>query len=163
MDESEAREVADWHYDPPYTFYDWAADGDDLALLLGKKSREGRFFSARDEDELVGFFEFQQEGDTIVIGLGLKPDLTGRGFGEEYVEEGLEFARERFGPKEFRLAVAAFNARAIRVYERAGFGPDDLPAHEVDARGREAGVKARSVVRAADLASLIAAQAPGPS
>jgi adenylate cyclase len=39
------------------------------------------------------------------------------------------------------------------VYERAGFGPDDLPAHEVDARGREAGVKARSVVRAADLAS----------
>ena len=47
------------------------------------------------------------------------------------------------------------------VYERAGFGPDDLPAHEVDARGREAGVKARSVVRAADLAGLIAAQAPG--
>ena len=27
------------------------------------------------------------------------------------------------------------------VYERAGFGPDDLPAHEVDARGREAGAK----------------------
>ena len=47
------------------------------------------------------------------------------------------------------------------VYERAGFGPDDLPAHEVDARGREAGVKARSVVRAADLAVLIATQAPG--
>jgi adenylate cyclase len=47
------------------------------------------------------------------------------------------------------------------VYERAGFGPDDLPAHEVDARGREAGVKARSVVRAADLTGLIAAQAPG--
>jgi adenylate cyclase len=47
------------------------------------------------------------------------------------------------------------------VYERAGFSPDDLPAHEVDARGREAGVKARSVVRAADLTGLIAAQAPG--
>ena len=46
------------------------------------------------------------------------------------------------------------------VYERAGFGPDDLPAHEVDARGREAIVKARSVARAADLARLIATQAP---
>ncbi len=34
----------------------------------------------------------------------------------------------------------------------AGIRPDDLPAHEVDARGREAHVKARSVVRAADLA-----------
>jgi hypothetical protein len=47
------------------------------------------------------------------------------------------------------------------VYERAGFGPDNLPTHEVDARGGEAGVKARSVVRAADLTGLIAAQAPG--
>jgi adenylate cyclase len=46
------------------------------------------------------------------------------------------------------------------VYERAGFGADDLPAHEVDARGRDAAVKVRSVAKAADLAALIAAQAP---
>jgi adenylate cyclase len=49
------------------------------------------------------------------------------------------------------------------VYERAGFGPDDLPAHEVDARGREESVKARSVKRAADLAGFIAAEAPAES
>jgi len=42
------------------------------------------------------------------------------------------------------------------VYERAGFGPDDLPAHEVAPRGREAGMTARSAARAADLAGLIA-------
>ena len=46
------------------------------------------------------------------------------------------------------------------VYERAGFGPDDLPAHDVEARGREASVKVRSVKRAADLARLIPAKAP---
>jgi adenylate cyclase len=46
------------------------------------------------------------------------------------------------------------------VYQRAGFGADDLPAHEVDARGRDAAVKVRSVAKAADLAALIAAQAP---
>jgi adenylate cyclase len=46
------------------------------------------------------------------------------------------------------------------VYQRAGFGASDLPAHEVDARGRDASVKARSVAKAADLAALIAAQAP---
>ena len=46
------------------------------------------------------------------------------------------------------------------VYQRAGFGADDLPAHEVDARGRDASVKVRSVAKAADLAALIAAQAP---
>jgi adenylate cyclase len=49
------------------------------------------------------------------------------------------------------------------VFAQAGFGPDDLPAHEVDARGREATVKARSVARAADLAAMIAARAPAAS
>ena len=37
------------------------------------------------------------------------------------------------------------------VYQKAGFGPDDLPAHEVDARGRDATVKARSARKAAEL------------
>ncbi len=40
------------------------------------------------------------------------------------------------------------------VYQRAGFGPDELPAHAVDARGRDATVKVRSAARAADLAAL---------
>ena len=55
----------------------------------------------------------------------------------------------------------AFGCEVImseEVYERAGFGPDDLPAHDVAPRGREAAMKARSVLRAADLAALLAAQ-----
>jgi adenylate cyclase len=49
------------------------------------------------------------------------------------------------------------------VYERAGFGPDDLPAHDVEARGREESVKVRSVTRAADLARLLPEEAPAAS
>ena len=49
------------------------------------------------------------------------------------------------------------------VYERAGFGRDDLPAHDVETRGREASVKARSVARAKDLARLLPAEAPAAS
>ncbi len=44
------------------------------------------------------------------------------------------------------------------VYIQAGFGPDDLPAHEVGARGREASIKVRSAARAADLAGFLTAQ-----
>jgi adenylate cyclase len=44
------------------------------------------------------------------------------------------------------------------VYNQAGFGSDDLPRHDVEARGRVSGVRARSAVRAEDLASLSAAQ-----
>jgi adenylate cyclase len=45
------------------------------------------------------------------------------------------------------------------VYDRAGFGPDDLPTHEVDARGRQTTVKARAALKAADLARAPAAPA----
>src|SRR4051794_31211878 len=116
MRAGEALEIAAWHYQPPYSFYDWAADADDLALLLDDDRREGRFFAVSDGRDLVGFFEFQTDGDgDVVIGLGLRPELTGRGLGQEFVENGLTFARQSFQPTAFRLSVAAFNARAIRV------------------------------------------------
>ena len=121
MSAEEAQEIAAWRYDPPYAFYDADADAGDLALLLSAEHREGRYFSALSEVELVGFFGFGTDGGDVIVGLGLRPDLTGRGLGLEFVEAGLDFARERFEPSGFRLSVATFNERAIRVYERAGF------------------------------------------
>jgi [ribosomal protein S18]-alanine N-acetyltransferase len=123
MSQADAEECAAWRYEPPYSFYDADADADDLALLLSKESRENRNFAAFSDDALIGGFEFKVEGDDVVIGLGLRPDLTGRGLGLEFLESGMEFARERFRPRRFRLSVATFNERAIRVYERAGFQP----------------------------------------
>jgi RimJ/RimL family protein N-acetyltransferase len=55
--------------------------------------------------------------------LALRPDLTGRRIGLGFVEAGMDFARRTFAPATFRLDVATFNQRAIRVYERAGFTP----------------------------------------
>ena len=43
---------------------------------------------------------------------------------------------------------------AEEVFRRAGLPPDSLPAHEVDARGRDGKVKVRAAVRAADLGAL---------
>ena len=45
------------------------------------------------------------------------------------------------------------------VYAQAGLDPDGLPSHEVEMRGRDGTVRARSAVRAADLAELLAAPA----
>jgi ribosomal-protein-alanine N-acetyltransferase len=121
MDQRDAEAISRWRYDEPYSFYDWTADEDDLALLLDPRARDGRFFSAYGDGELVGFFELRVESGDVVVGLGLRPDLTGRGLGRGFLESGLAFARELFGERRFRLSVATFNERAIRVYERCGF------------------------------------------
>jgi [ribosomal protein S18]-alanine N-acetyltransferase len=106
-------ERAGWRYDPPYDFYD--DDGRPV------KNPE-RFFSVRgDGGRLVGFFYFERRGAGVFYGLGLRPDLTGRGLGLEFVRRGIEVARERYGTRPIVLDVAEFNVRATKVYERAGF------------------------------------------
>lgn len=125
--------MAAWHYEGQYSFYDPSADAEDLAELLDRETREARYFSAFDEaGSLVGYFSFRCEADEVVVGLGLRPDLTGRGLGLGFVDAGLAFARERFRPSRFRLSVATFNERAIRVYERAGFKPLRTFEHETN-------------------------------
>lgn len=123
MDQPAAREIAGWHYDEPYSFYDMAQDPDDLAEFLEPANWPDRYFAAYDVAErLTGFFYFgRDESGAVEIGLGMRPDLTGRGLGLAFMEAGLAFARERWGTREFTLSVAAFNQRAIRLYEKAGF------------------------------------------
>jgi ribosomal-protein-alanine N-acetyltransferase len=121
--QSDAEALAGWHYPEPYSFYDWTAFEEDLAELLDPTLRGDAYFAVEDEaGNLVGYFSFRRaESDTLVIGLGLHPDLTGQGLGASFVSAALDYGRENFGAKEFSLAVANFNARAITVYERAGF------------------------------------------
>ena len=106
-------ELATWRYDAPYAFYD-----SELEPVLNPE----RYFAARGDDgELAGFYYFEVKPDALDYGLGLRPDLTGKGLGLDFFRTGLEFGRERYRPPFVRLFVAAFNERAIKVYERAGF------------------------------------------
>ena len=106
-------ELATWRYESPYDFY----DGD-----LDPPLNPERYFVEHDgEGRVSGFHYYEQKGETLEYGLGLRPDLTGRGLGLDFFRRGLEFGRARFQPARMRLYVAAFNTRAIAVYERAGF------------------------------------------
>jgi ribosomal-protein-alanine N-acetyltransferase len=109
---ADAAEVDAWRYEPPYDFY----DGEEDPVLNPE-----RFFVVRDSVGVACFYYFDDRGDTVEYGLGLRPDLTGRGRGAEFFRAGLEFAHDRFAGRRVVLNVAGFNARAIKVYERAGF------------------------------------------
>ena len=120
-------EMATWRYERPYDFYDG-----DVDPVLNPE----RFYEALDEDgSLVGNYYFEQKGDALEIGLGLRPDLTGRGLGLEFLLAGIEFGRRRFGLSRVILNVAAFNERAIKVYERARFRETGRHARRFDRWG----------------------------
>lgn len=146
MTEADARSILAWRYDGPYAAYNTpdaalGADSSSLEELLDPRSP---YFAVRENGEEgvspVGFFAYGSacevggEGSegvsapsllrpdgSLTIGLGLRPDHTGQGRGLALVEAGLAFARERYRPLLFRLYVYAWNTRAVRVYERAGF------------------------------------------
>jgi RimJ/RimL family protein N-acetyltransferase len=106
-------EMASWRYDSPFDFY----DGDQDPVLNPE-----HFFAALGGDgSLVGFYYLEAKGDAVEIGLGLRPNLTGQGLGGEFFRVGVGLARSRFPGRPVILNVAAFNERAIKVYERAGF------------------------------------------
>jgi ribosomal-protein-alanine N-acetyltransferase len=132
MDETYAHAIANWHYEGIYAFYDMDQDIEDLEELLNPHSWADRYYAIVNEcDELIGFFCFEQENGAVTIGLGLRPDYTGKGLGQAFVEAGLEFAK-KFNPTMFRLSVATFNQRAIRTYERTGFKSDGVFINETN-------------------------------
>jgi [ribosomal protein S18]-alanine N-acetyltransferase len=131
MEQEDAGAVAGWRYPEPFSFYDWESDPDDLAELLDESARGGGYVAVEnDHRDVIGFFHYKRpHGPTLEIGLGLRPELTGRRLGGSFVEAGLEYARRRFAPVEFTLSVATFNRRAITVYERAGFARSRVFTH----------------------------------
>ncbi|GAC1399990.1 MAG: GNAT family protein [Ktedonobacteraceae bacterium] len=135
MTEEDARIISSWQYEAPYTVYTMGGseESDALAEMLDRRSP---YYAVRDEhDMLIGFYCYGTsahvggsmepglfvEDRMVTIGLGLRPDVTGHGLGLTFVNAGLDFACREFAPKRFRLYVFAWNERALRVYERAGF------------------------------------------
>ncbi|WP_458188872.1 GNAT family N-acetyltransferase [Haladaptatus sp. NG-WS-4] len=117
----DADAIVSWHYDSPFDFYDMVSNPDDLAWFTNPDEWDDRHAVFDSDEGRVGFFSFELDDGTLEIGLGMHPDLTGRGYGVSFVEVGLAFARKEYDPDEFALAVATFNDRAISVYEAVGF------------------------------------------
>jgi RimJ/RimL family protein N-acetyltransferase len=120
-DETYADAVETWHYEPPWDFYDIASDPADAAAMRDPARAPHRRAVLGESGDLEAFWYFDWHDDVVEIGIGLRPDLTGRGLGESFLRAQLDYASEQWQPATFRLFVAAWNERAIRLYERLGF------------------------------------------
>lgn len=123
MTQEQAEEIAyNWHYEDEYAFYNMEEDKEDLAEFLDTKKRGDSMFVVTNDNEVIGFFSFYpMANNTIDVGLGMRPDLTGIGYGLEFLKSGIEFVNIMYSPKTIVLSVATFNKRAIKMYRKFGF------------------------------------------
>jgi ribosomal-protein-alanine N-acetyltransferase len=141
MTEPLARTMVEtWAYGGEYAIYDYSNEADHMmdpsgwgkgvfAVLSGEGELMGEL-SIEFYDENGRYTEYEDFGNEALInsremwiGLGLRPDLTGRGWGAAFVSACVDFAvsHTRYRGDYVRLGVAEFNRRAIRAYEKAGF------------------------------------------
>lgn len=141
MDQPAASEISSWKYAKPYDFYN-VDDDQGIEEFLN-----GSYFKILESGVLTGYCCFgnsavvpagSQYGaypnnGAVDVGLGMKPELTGRGRGSAFVSSILEFAQSEFGATLFRLTVAHFNERAIALYRKLGFQPIMVfPSNDVE-------------------------------
>jgi ribosomal-protein-alanine N-acetyltransferase len=128
MTPEHARALISWRYPEPYQRYDLT--GADPAYFTDPA--HGFHALVDDEGALLGYRSFGADGrvpggdyddSALDTGGGLRPDLTGLGcgVGARAIATGLAYGRERFEPAAFRVTVASFNTRALRVVEGLGF------------------------------------------
>ena len=119
-----ARDVVTWRYPAPYNCYDMTGDPEFLT-----DPRNG-FYALVDDTGLIGFRSFGADGQVpggqynslaLDTGGGLRPELVGQRIGRAAIATGLAFGREQFRPAAFRVTVAGFNQRALRVVTALGF------------------------------------------
>jgi ribosomal-protein-alanine N-acetyltransferase len=129
LSEECAQQIITWRYDPPYDLYDLSP-----ADLSGLLTPANRYHQVLDRDKvMVGFCCFgedaqvpggcydQGEPGVLDIGVGLRPDLTGKKLGKDFVAAVLEYAHKTYHPGIFRVSVASFNQRSLKTFQGLGF------------------------------------------
>ena len=126
MTKDYAIEILNWRYLPPYEMYNQEEGEAGLAelldesykVVLGQDGRITGFYCTGLAAQVPKGHDFGVYDEACVdIGLGMKPELTGRGFGSEF----LAFVLREIDIGSLRLTVAKFNERAIRLYEKFEF------------------------------------------
>lgn len=130
MDEPAARTIVGWRYPAPYDIYNMDFEEIDEVVDFFIDPQNGYYSISDDTGEMIAFCCFGQDAqvpgadysaDALDIGLGVRPDLTGQGRGESFAAAVVDFAYHTFAPTVLRVTIAAFNLRARRAWEKAGF------------------------------------------
>ena len=123
LTDADLDEIATWRYEGPWSVYD--SDG--------RLDRDLGYWGVVDAaDRLAGFGCLGEDArvpglpsvaDVVDVGVGMRPDLVGRGTGAAFATAFLDFAATRTSAARFRVVVKDWNARSRRLVQGLGFAP----------------------------------------
>ncbi|MGM9965890.1 GNAT family N-acetyltransferase [Rummeliibacillus sp. TYF005] len=134
MNEEMAINILKWKYEEPYDFYN-----NEITYESKQELLDHSYYAIVNEfKELIGFFCIGKNAqvpigiqfgayidDFVDMGLGMNPNLVGKGNGFEFCSFIINFIKETYKSTPIRLTVAKFNLRAIHLYEKLGFVLED--------------------------------------
>ena len=130
LEREDAIAILNWRYISPYDRYNFDVNTfkQDLSYLL---DRQNAFFAILNlQQELQGYCSFGSDGrvlggkydtNALDIGMGIRPDLTGKGNGKQYARSVAEYGISLYEAKQLRVTIAKFNKRAQGVWKQLGF------------------------------------------
>ena len=125
-----ARIFVNWQYKPPYHVYNCPPEEIGDAVQYNIDPANNVYAMLDQNAELIGYCSYGKDAqvpggdyseEALDIGLMIKPELTGQGLGTAFVEEVIRNGVSTYETKKLRVTIAAFNKRAMRVWEKNGF------------------------------------------
>ncbi len=132
VDRTDIELMTSWHYPPPYDIYNLNHPPSEQEIADWLDPAIHCHALVNGDGEMLAFVTFGPDGqvgggdysaDALDIGMGVRPDLTGQGLGRRFAQAVIKFAIATYQPSALRVTIAAFNQRAIRVWENLEFQP----------------------------------------
>lgn len=126
LQEEDKKQICRWKYEGQYAVYDLPPYEEMRSGKLGfaNPSREQNYLAFFEKEMLVGFVNILEEDREVFIGIGVNPELCGRGYGRRILQHAYRISKERYPDKPLYLEVRTWNKRAVRCYQSAGFQID---------------------------------------
>jgi ribosomal-protein-alanine N-acetyltransferase len=123
--ETHARDICTWKYDGEYSIYnypEWDKISNEKLAITMEEKRKNEFLAViNDYNRLCGYLRLMDKHEYILVGIGLKPSLCGKGLGSTLMEILKQHCERIYPNKNIILEVRSFNKRAINCYKKSGF------------------------------------------
>lgn len=126
MTEEEKEIIASWNYTGEYEIYNMPSyqEQKEKKVAFGNPKCAKNFYAYYDESTLIGFTNILEEEKEVFIGIGVSPDICGKGYGQKILQIAHSISKTLYPNKPMYLEVRTWNKRAIACYQKAGFKID---------------------------------------